>query len=305
MVPVIVGPTAAGKSALAMGLATGCLERAEIVSADSRQVYVGMDIGTAKPSAEERAAVRHHLIDIITPDQLYSAGQFALAARAVIRERIAAGARSVVVGGSGFYIKALFEGLAAPEVDVATMSALEERVEREGYDALVAELAHVDPDAAAAHSANNRVKTLRALACWYQTGVQYSRFEGSGELGAFEHRPLYIGVAPERATLYAWINARAASMLERGLVEETGRLLSTGIAPDAPGLRTVGYKEAIEHLAGRIDRATMLDAIAQSTRRYAKRQMTWFRRVDGVRWLDPTREGADDAWRHLGGAGVV
>lgn len=285
MVPVIVGPTAAGKSALAIALA-GSFERAEIVSADSRQIYVGMDIGTAKPTPEELRAVPHHMIDMVTPDVPYSAGQYAVAARGAItgiRER---GGTPIVVGGSGFYIKALFEGLGAPEVDAGVIAQLESRIEREGYESLVAELERVDPVSAGAHSANNRVRTLRALACYHQTGRRYSEFDGAGALGRFELAPCYVGVAPDRETLYRWINARTLAMLDAGLVDEVRHLLER-YDPDAPGLRTVGYREAIEHVRGEIDRDTMIASIQQSTRRYAKRQMTWFGRVEGVRWLDP------------------
>jgi tRNA dimethylallyltransferase len=293
VVQVIVGPTAAGKSALAMALAERMRRdghRVEIVSADSRQIYTGMDIGTAKPTDEERRAVDHHMLDVVSPDRPYSAGEYAAATRAVILDIIARGATPIVVGGSGFYIRALFEGLAAPAIDPSVLAMLEERIEREGYDALVAELERVDPAAAAAHSINNRVKTLRALACYHQTGRPYSSFAGSGALGRFELEPEYLGVTPDRPTLYAWINERAAVMVERGLVAETRALLDAGLDREAPGLRTVGYREAIAHIDGQLDEAAMLEAIRQSTRRYAKRQLTWFRRVEGVRWIDP-REG--------------
>jgi tRNA dimethylallyltransferase len=279
VVPVIIGPTAAGKSALAMRMA-GEIPHAEIVSADSRQVYIGMDAGTAKPTAHEQSLVRHHMIDIVTPDVAYSAGQYAVAARETIRDARARGATPIVVGGSGFYIRALFEGLGAPEADPQIVALLEQRAEREGYDALVEELRRVDPVAAAAHSANNRVKTLRALACWMQTGRRYSEFGGSGALGRFELEPRYIGVFPEREELYEQINRRTIAMVRGGLVEETRRLVDR-FGSAAPGLRTVGYKEAIEHLEGRIDEPAMIAAIQQSTRRYAKRQMTWFR---SIRW---------------------
>jgi tRNA dimethylallyltransferase len=298
VVPVIVGPTGAGKSALAMALAAR-LDRVEIVSADSRQIYIGMDIGTAKPTPSERAAVVHHMLDVVTPDRAYSAGRYADEARTVIRDVVARDRIPLVVGGSGFYVRALFEGLGAPAVDAAVLSALEERMRVEGYEALVAELELVDPESAAAHPAGNRVKTLRALACYHQTGIPYSRFGGSGALGSFEMAPSYVGVAPDRATLYAWINARAESMLDAGLLGETRSLLASGIARDAPGMRTVGYREVIAHLDGELDEAAMLAAIQQSTRRYAKRQMTWFRRVEGVRWVDPRDVRVEELIAHL------
>lgn len=291
MVPVIVGPTASGKTSVALELAK-LGGNVEIISADSRQIYIGMDIGTAKPTSDELASVPHHLIDIVHPDVAYSAGAYALAARAALRDVLARGATPLVVGGSGFYIKALFEGLSAPEVDPTTMRELESRCESEGYDALVAELRSIDPVAASQHDPKNRVKTLRALACFIQTGIRYSEYAGAAGLERFELEPLYCGVTVERAELYRRINERAATMLAMGLVGEVRRLLDAGYNADAPGMRTVGYSEAIDHIMGRIDEVAMLDAIRQSTRRYAKRQTTWFKRVDVVEWYSPSASTA-------------
>lgn len=283
MVPVILGPTAAGKSALALAIASQ-RDDIEIVNADSRQIYIGMDIGTAKPTREEQARVCHHLIDIVAPDIAYSAGQFAIAARAAIEDIIARGKRPLVAGGSGFYIKALFEGLRAPQADSAVISQLEHRAALEGHDSLFDELSRIDP-AAATHSANNRVKTIRALACFYQTGVRYSEFAGVAIEG-FAREPVYVGITMDREQLYETINERAQRMIDDGLVDETRRLIASGIASDAPGMRTVGYKESIAYLDGLIDARTLLAAIQQATRRYAKRQLTWFRGVESVRWFD-------------------
>jgi tRNA dimethylallyltransferase len=277
-VKVIVGPTASGKTKLSLELAAGD-EKIEIVSADSRQIYIGMDIGTAKPSLEELRAVPHHMIDIVTPDILYSAGEYAIQARAVITDILSRGGRPLVVGGSGFYVKALFEGLGAPTVDQEMLERLKERGEREGYDMLYRELEEIDPDAAHAHSPNNHVKILRALCCYHQTGRPYSSFAGMEEIGRAPFVPEYLAIAPPRSILYDRINARVLAMLDAGLIRETEALLSHGYAPDAPGLRTVGYAEAIRYLHGDLDYATMVSLIQQSTRRYAKRQMTWFRKM--------------------------
>lgn len=295
---MIVGPTGAGKSAIALELMVYDAS-VEIVSADSRQVYIGMDIGTAKPTLEEQERVPHHLINIIQPDALYSAGQYALAAREVLRKAISRGAHPIVVGGSGFYIRALFEGLAAPEVDRNVMRDLEARCESGEYHAIVDELAAVDPVSAEAHSSNNRVKTLRALACFRQTGIPYSEYADAAGLGPFELQPLYVGIAPERNVLYERINKRALLMVEQGLVDETRGLLERGYTSTSPGLRTVGYKEAIQYLAGELEPGGMLSAIQQSTRRYAKRQMTWFRRVDVMAWINPSETAAGDVCRAL------
>jgi tRNA dimethylallyltransferase len=292
---VIVGPTASGKTALSLALAER-FPLVEIVSADSRQIYAGMDIGTAKPSADELRAIPHHLIDIVTPDTLYSAGRYAVDARAAIDDIIARGGMPLVVGGSGFYVKALFHGLGAPAVDQRVLDDLTERAAREGYDALYDELLRVDP--AAAHSPNNRVKLLRALACWHQTGERYSAFEGEEAIGAAPYEPLYIGIAPGRAELYERINQRVLTMMRQGLVAETEELLRRGYDADSPGMKTVGYAEVIRYLAGDLAYDAAVALIQQSTRRYAKRQMTWFRRVEGVRWLGAP--GIDEAVQVIG-----
>ncbi len=279
-IPVIIGPTASGKTALSLELA----ERhpgIEIISADSRQIYAGMDIGTAKPSPEELARVRHHLIDIVAPDVLYSAGEYAEAARNAIAGVLERGGTPLVVGGSGFYVKALFEGLGAPTVDPEILAELQKRGEEEGFDRLHDELMRIDPEAARAHSPNNHVKTLRALCCYHQTGIPYSTFMSGGEsIQAAPFKPVYHILAPERATLYDRINRRVLSMLEAGLVEETRGLLAAGYERNAPGMRTVGYAEVLAWLAGEISESRMIDLIQQSTRRYAKRQMTWLRRLE-------------------------
>lgn len=295
-VPVIVGPTAAGKTRAALDLAAAD-PRIEIVSADSRQIYIGMDIGTAKPSTAELAAVPHHMIDVATPDQLYSAGVYAERASSVIAGIIGRGGIPLVVGGSGFYVKALFEGLGAPPVDQAILAGLERRAAAEGGEALHRELAAIDPAAAAAHSPHNLVKTLRALACWYQTGTPYSRFlAGDESEGASPWEPSYLGIAPERKLLYDRIDRRVLEMIEQGLVGEVERLLASGIPEEAPGLKTVGYVEMIAWLRGEVSWDRAVEQMQQSSRRYAKRQMTWFRRVPDVTWIDAPDPAAVRAW---------
>lgn len=284
-IPVIVGPTAAGKTDLSLRLAER-FPRIEVVSADSRQIYTGMGIGTAKPTPQERGHVPHHLIDIATPDMLYSAGLYADAARAVIAEILDRGGLPLVVGGSGFYVSALFQGLGAPTVDAGILERLEQRGESEGFDALYEELVAIDPVAAGMHSPNNHVKTLRALCCYYQTGRPYSMYMREESIQPAPFVPVYFGIAPPRELLYERINQRALRMLEQGLIQETRDLLAAGYDRDAPGLKTVGYAEVLAWLAGEISEDRMLELIRQSTRRYAKRQMTWFRRVEGMRWSE-------------------
>lgn len=278
-IPVIVGPTASGKTALACRLAERYPD-VEIVSADSRQIYIGMDIGTAKPSPELLENIPHHLVDILPPDRAYSAGRFARDAQGIIDAVLARGGKPLVVGGTGFYIRALFRGLGAPAVDPEVYAGLERRMEAEGYDALLEELRRVDPAGAAMHPPENRVKTLRALACWHQTGLPYSRFHSADDADAAanpRYRPGILRLMPDRALLYERINERVEEMAADGLVEEARRLLEAGYGPDSPGMRTVGYVEAVAFIQGKMNREEMIAAIAQATRRYAKRQMTWFR----------------------------
>ncbi len=295
-IPVIIGPTASGKTGLSLKLAhalsTELGRVAEIVSADSRQVYSGMDIGTAKPGIKERQGIPHHLLDIVTPDINYTAGMFAVDARKCIHQILERGNVPVVVGGSGFYVQALFEGLSAPPADPKVYVQLEERMEHEGYEALYAELYAVDPIAARAHSQNNRVKTLRALACYLQTGKPYSSYSGDSTVNeqgaepATKFRAKYLGLNPPRPELYERINSRVLEMINDGLVEEARALLDTGYTATSPGMRTVGYAEAICYLNGELGHGAMVSAIQQATRRYAKRQVTWFKRVDEVHWLE-------------------
>jgi tRNA dimethylallyltransferase len=290
-VPVIAGPTASGKTGLALEIVRR-FRSIEIVSADSRVVYRGLDIGTAKPSAEELQAVPHHLIDIVDPSENYTAGDYALDARNVIKAIVERGNVPLVVGGSGFYIRALFQGLGAPTVDQHIYDRVVEQAQLEGFETVYEELVRVDPVAAAAHSPNNRLKVYRALACYRQTGRRYSDFVTGNAIEPAPFKPSYRVLAPSRIELYNTINQRVISMIENGLIDEVQSLLMAGVPQDAPGLRTVGYAETIQFLRGELNMDEMIAAIQQATRRYAKRQMTWFRKVEDVEWV--TSPDVDD-----------
>ncbi|MCC7438537.1 MAG: tRNA (adenosine(37)-N6)-dimethylallyltransferase MiaA [Armatimonadetes bacterium] len=281
----IVGPTASGKTALSLEVAARISGRVEIISADSRQIYTGMDIGTAKPSPMELAQIPHHLISILPPSQRYAAGRFADDAAAAIQEIFSRGNIPIVVGGSGFYVQALFEGLTAPTVNPEIYALLEQRLAAEGYDALHHQLQAVDPVAAAAHPANNRAKILRALACYLQTGEPYSNFLAASKSASGRFVPRYVVLSPPRELLYQRINQRVLQMLDSGLMEEVDMLLANGYTADDAGMRTVGYAEAMQHRAGKLGYQQMVELIQQSTRRYAKRQVTWFRRLADGLWL--------------------
>lgn len=285
VIPVIYGPTASGKSSLAMGLARRFPE-IEIIAADSRQIYRGMDIGTAKPTLSDREAVGHHLIDIIEPEERYSAGAYSREARTAIDSVIAKGRVPVVVGGTGFYIRSLFEGLAAPSVDAVIMAELTARLAEVSSEEIHARLEELDPAAAAAHAPGNRVKTLRALACIEQTGKAYSSFSDSISESletseATRLQPCYLLLAPPRGELYQRINQRTIEMMSDGFLEEVEGLRGRGYSSQSPGMRTVGYAELMSHLDGAIERSRAVELIQQATRRYAKRQYTWMNSIGG------------------------
>ena len=284
-VPVIVGPTAIGKTAVALALADH--QPVEVISADSRQVYRRLDIGTAKPTRRERQRVPHHGVDLVDPGVRYSAGRFAREAEqwiAAIQDR---GRLPVVVGGTGLYIRALTEGLfVEPPLDPELRRALEHWVSGLGTEDLVRWAGRLDPG----YQGGGRQRATRAIEIALLTGTPLSGWHRSAR-GQGKIRPWYIRLTAPRPVLAQRIRVRAEEMLRRGLVEETAAVLSEGIAPDAPGLNSVGIREAVEYLHGRRPRETLPEAIAASTRQYARRQETWFRHQLGseVATLDATR----------------
>jgi tRNA dimethylallyltransferase len=276
----IAGPTAAGKSAaaLAVAAALGGRTRVEIVSVDSALVYRGMDIGTAKPSAAERAAVRHHLIDIVKPSERYSAARFVADARAAIAAIRARGATPLLVGGTMLYFKALFDGLdALPAADPQVRAELDERAARAGWPALHAELAAIDPASAARIAPNDSQRIQRALEVHRLSGRPLSAWHTAPSGRA----PLLVSLEPrERAWLHARIGERFAAMLDAGFVDEVRMLRARGDLDAAlPSMRAVGYRQAWAALdaAEHVDRAALAAAATTATRQLAKRQLTWLR----------------------------
>ncbi len=286
-IPLLVGPTAVGKSAVALALAEKL--GGEIVSADSRQIYRHMDIGTAKPSAAELGRICHHFIDICDPDEEYSAGTYGRAARRCIDELLARGVQPVVAGGSGFYIRALVDGLFAPKAsDPAVKQKWRLRIAAEGAAAIHAELALVDPASAARLHPNDTQRVIRALEVQEITGQPISAFQsGDEEPAAF--RPLFFGLTRPRESLYERIDLRIEQMFREGLLEEIRRLTAMGYGLHNNALLTVGYQEILECpelLEPGADLAAVTALIQQHSRQYAKRQMTWFRRDERVVWID-------------------
>jgi len=277
----VIGPTASGKSALALALARRF--GGEIVSVDSAQVYRGMDIGTAKPDAVTRAEMPHHLIDMIDPTQAYSAARFrgdALAAVAAIRAR---GRVPILAGGTMLYVKALREGLSAlPTADAAVRAQIDRRAERLGWPVLHAELAHIDPASAARLAPTDAQRIQRALEVHAVTGHPLSTLQGAREAGDALGASFVVALAPrERAALHEAIAHRFEAMLAAGLVDEV-RGLRARYALDAamPSMRSVGYRQAWEHLEGRFDARTLRERGIAATRQLAKRQLTWMRAMD-------------------------
>jgi tRNA dimethylallyltransferase len=287
----LVGPTASGKTGLALELADALA--AEVVSADSRQVYRGMDVGTAKPSAVERARVPHHCLDLVTPDVAMDAGAFRAAAAAAIAEIHARGRRVLVVGGTGLYVRALLYGLCpAPPRAPAVRTALRALAARTGSDELHRLLRRLDPAAAGRIHVNDTLRLVRALEVPLVSGRPLSAWQAAHGFAAPEYDALVVGLAVPVAALDARIRARAQEMLDAGFVEEVRRLAASGLPDDAPGWNAVGYRELRAHVDGRTTLAQALDATVLATRRFAKRQRTWFRAEPAVAWRDPDAERA-------------
>jgi len=280
---VLVGPTGAGKTELSILIASEI--PVEIVSADSRQIYKYMDIGTAKPSNQILSEIRHHFINILEPDQNYSAGQFGLQARAVIDEIFQDNRTPLIVGGSGLYIKALLNGFFEGDIrDEKIRNSLEKRLAREGSQTLYEELIKLDRTAAMKIHPNNSQRIIRALEVCLAANEKFSDLQRK-KLPKVNFRTLKFGINKPRAQLYEDINRRVDQMFNDGLVEEVSGLLDRGYKKSLNSLNSVGYKEVIDYLEGSIDFETCVDLVKQNSRRYAKRQLTWFRADHGIKWF--------------------
>ena len=282
---VICGPTASGKSELALRLALRL--DGELVNADSMQLYRGMDIGTAKPTHEQRTEIPHHLIDVADPDQHFSAADFADAADEAIRAISARGKRTIVVGGTGLYIRSLLNGLVDSPGDAGGIrQGLREEARGRGNQAMWEELQQVDPELAKRIHPNNLVRILRALEVFRLTGIPLSRYQQEHGFSGRRYRSLQIGIRVERPLLYSRIDQRVNRMLEQGLLQEVQQLLNTGYGPDTKAMRAIGYKETTAHLAGEYSRDEAIRLIKRNTRHYAKRQLTWFNADKDILWLE-------------------
>ncbi len=276
----IVGPTASGKTSLAVELARRL--DGEIIGADSRQVYRQMDIGTAKPMAEEQAAARHHLIDIVDPDEPFSLGRWLDLAQEALEDIWSRGKQPLLVGGTGQYVWALLEGWRVPRVapDDGLRAALESRPPSE----LVEELGRVDPQAQAFVDPRNVRRLVRALEVYHATGKPFSHWRKK-EPAEFES--LVIGLRLPRDELYRRIDERVDAMFACGLVAEVERLLAMGYSRDLPSMSGIGYREVCEYLAGEIDIETAVERTKTGTHRLARHQNSWFKAGDArIRWIE-------------------
>ena len=289
---VICGPTGAGKTRFAIGLARRL--GGEIVGADSMQIYRRMDIGTAKPTAAEQAALRHHMIDIVEPDEDFDAATYAALATDAIRRVRERGRLAFVVGGTGFYIKALIYGLVEKgPSDTAVRDGLNREVASKGTAALHARLAAVDPEAAARIHPNDSYRIVRALEVQALTGEPLSASQKRHGFETPRFDVLEIGLTWPRTVLYERINRRVDIMMQAGFYEEVEGLLAAGYSPELKSMQSLGYRHLAAVVAGQVPLEAALVNLKRDHRRYAKRQLTWFGRRPALTWLTPdqTAEG--------------
>lgn len=283
---VVTGPTASGKTAAALEL---CLHLGgELVSADSMQIYRGMDVGTAKSSPEERRGVPHHMIDLLDPDQPFSVADYATAARSALRDILDRGRVPVVCGGTGQYVSALVEELvfhASPR-DEVVRERLQAEADTVGGAAMLERLRCIDPEAAGRLHPNDRRRILRALEVFETTGRTFTEMNllSHPEVREFDFRTYVLH--PDKEVLYRRCDLRVEQMMAKGLLREVEGLLAKGVSPNAQSMQAIGYKELVDHLNGNGALSDSIERIQQATRNYAKRQLTWFRGWKDASWID-------------------
>ena len=279
-----MGPTGVGKTVI--GFRAAELLNGEIISADSRQMYRGMDIGTDKPPVEFLERLPHYFIDILDPDEDYNAGQFGKDARRRIEEILFRHKVPFIIGGSGLYIKSLLEGFFDEKVkDRNVKKRLRERADKEGNEILYAELIKADPEFALRISVNDTQRIIRGLEVYLVTGKRLTRqWKESKKSADFQYK--IIGLRRERAELYDIINKRVEIMLERGLIDEVKVLQRRGYSHTLNAMQTYGYRETFRYLQGKFSYEELIEQIKKQTRNFAKRQLTWFRKFENISWLD-------------------
>ena len=280
----VVGPTASGKTALAVELAKSF--DGEVVSCDSMQIYRRMDIGTAKPTVEEMQGIPHHMIDIIEPDEAFSVSRYVELADPIVQDILSRGKRVIIAGGTGLYVDALMKGNDfAPFPSTGCRERLEARLEKEGLEVLAEELRAIDPDALE-RSQNNPRRIIRALEVWQETGETITMHNLRTQAIPPKYNPLWIGLDyVNRQDLYDRIDLRVELMLKDGLLDEIRSILGSGIPESATAMQAIGYKEFVDAMAGRDTLENAVASVQQSSRRYAKRQLTWFRKNPKMNWI--------------------
>ena len=292
---VVCGPTGIGKTTIAIELALAY--RGEIISADSMQIYRHMNIGTAKPTPEERAAVPHHMIDIAAPDEPFDAARFAREAREKIAALTARKALPFIAGGTGLYIKSLTQGIfRAKTTDPERRGQLKKEMERLGPAALHRRLEQLDPQAARRIHPNDRFRIIRAIEVFETTGKPISDHHSEHQFGEAPFRALKIGLEMERAALYERIDRRVDIMLDMGLLAEVRRLLEMGYPSGLKSMKSIGYRHMADFLEGRASWEEAVRTLKRDTRRYAKRQYTWFKADPEVLWAPPEAQDEMRSW---------
>ncbi len=283
---VICGPTASGKTALSIELAKKI--NGEIISSDSMQIYKYMDIGTAKTTQEEMQGIKHYLLDFVEPSQRYSVAEFKKDAEKTIEEILQKGKTPIIVGGTGLYVDSLIYGIEYQtiEFDEQYRKQLEERVEKEGLETLYNEAKKIDPQAIEKISANDKKRILRILEIYKATGKNKTEQELESRKNGVKYDYKVFAINMDREKLYERINKRVDIMIENGLIEEVEKLLEK-YKEFPTAMQGLGYKEVVEYLQGKVSKEEMIENIKRETRRYAKRQLTWFRKNKQTIWIEP------------------
>ena len=290
----IAGPTASGKTALAVELAKEL--NGEVVSCDSMQVYKRMDIGTAKPTAEEMQGIPHHMLDVAQAWEDFSVSRYCNQAAPIVDDIIAQGKTAIIAGGTGLYMDSLIRGNSfAPFPSTGVREALEARAEAEGILPLLEELAQVDPESTGRLHPSDRKRIIRALEVYRETGITITEHNRRTREVPPKYRPVWLGLDfSDRAALYRRIDRRVERLLEAGLLDEIRSLLESGIPETCTAMQAIGYKEFLPVLRGERGLCDAAAEVCQSSRRYAKRQLTWFRRNPNMHWLVREEDGAPD-----------
>ena len=291
----VAGPTASGKTSLSIALAKAL--DGEVISCDSMQIYRGMDIGTAKPTTEEMAGIPHHMLDVVSPADDFSVSRYCEMADPILQDILARGKTAIIAGGTGLYMDALIRGNSfAPFPSTGMREKLEAEADAIGMEAMAEKLRAIDPESAQRLPVNDRKRIIRALEVYYETGETITQHNQKTQAIPPKYNPIWFALEDEnRQDLYDRIDARVDIMLELGLIEEIHKLLAQGIPEKCTAMQAIGYKEFLDAIHGHCTVQEAADLVKQSSRRYAKRQLTWLRRNEAICWLrrkpgQPTEE---------------